>query len=88
MSDEKIEKIMTIPELRKFVKKADVIFAMVRFGCSEEWLKITKKEALFLLDGFEDGDTPKDLEMFGDSFGSLETVISIAGTRLKTLYLG
>lgn len=76
--------IMTIPELRKFIKEADVVLGVLRFGASESWIKISKKEALFLVRDYADTDTPEELEMFGGSFGSLE--IETDGTM--TLHLG
>ena len=60
--------IDTIGKLRKAVRIADRVFMQVRFGCSEKWVRITKVEIEFLLEGYDDTDTVEDMEMFGDSF--------------------
>lgn len=77
--------ITSLPELRKFIKEADLILGMLRFGTVEKWIKISKKEALYQIEGLEDYRTAEDLNIFGDSFGSLEIDDK---TGKMTLYLG
>ena len=71
--------IMTVPELKDAIQKANEVKAVIRFGCSERWSKITKQAALDLCCGFPNDTTPENAEMYSGSFGSV-----IDGT----LYLG
>lgn len=77
--------ITSLPELRKFIKEASLIVGMLRFGTIEKWIKISKKEALILIQGIPDTATPEECEMFGGNFGSLEIDDK---TGKMTLYLG
>ena len=77
--------IHSLPELRKYIKEANLIVGMLRFGAVEKWIKISKKEALYLIRGIPDTVTPEECEMFGSSFGSLEIDDK---TGEMTLYLG
>ena len=77
--------INSLPELRKYIKEADLILGMLRFGTIEKWTKVSKKEALYLIEGLGDTETAEDLGLFGDSFGSLEIDDK---TGRMTLYLG
>lgn len=77
--------IKSLPELRKSIKEADLILGMLRFGNVEKWIKISKKEALYLIEGLKDTETAEDLGMYGSSFGSLEIDDK---TGKMTLYIG
>lgn len=77
--------ITSLPELRKFIKEADLILGMLRFGAMEKWIKISKKEALYQIEGLDDTTTPDALDIFGSCFGSLEIDDK---TGHMTLYLG
>jgi len=77
--------IHSLPELRKYIKEASLIVGMLRFGTIEKWIKISKKEALFLIQGIPDTATPEECEMFGGNFGSLEIDDQ---TGEMTLFLG
>ena len=80
-----LSEINSIPELRKFIEEADQVLGTVRFGFVEKWIKIPKKEALYLIRNIPDTETPKNCEMFGGTFGSLEIDDN---TGKMTLYLG
>jgi hypothetical protein len=70
--------ISTLKALRAAINAPSTKFvlAQVRFGCSEDWMKLRKEDALKLARG--DG-TPDDLEMYAGIFGRLDG---------DTLYLG
>lgn len=78
-------RIASLPELRKFIKEADLILGMLRFGVVEKRTKVSKKEALYLIEDLEDSDTAEDLGIFGSNFGSIEVDDK---TGYMTLYLG
>lgn len=77
-----MNKITTVRELRNAIREANDVLIQARFGVSERWLKITKREAMTLFDDLTYGDedaTPDGFEMFTGTFGEL---------RDGTLYLG
>ena len=69
----------TIPQLRKAIRGARLVMVQIRFGCDERWIKISKREALDFIDAYSNQTTPRSIEMFTDSFGSLNG---------STVYLG
>ena len=77
--------IHSIPELRKYIKKADLILGMLHFGVVEKRIKVSKKEALYLIEDLEDSETAEDLGIYGSNFGSIEIDDK---TGKMTLYLG
>ena len=73
--------IKTIPELRKAIRKCKYVYATIRFGVSENYVQLTKEEALFFLKDYPDDATPRNHEMSdGESFGTLH--------KDNILYLG
>lgn len=60
----------TIGELRKAIKKANIVHIQARFGVTEKWLTITKVEARYLLNGYRDEATAKELGMGTDVVGT------------------
>jgi hypothetical protein len=70
--------IKDINECRKAVKKAKSVFIQPRFGASERWVKVSKVEALDLLQDIS--GSPEENEMYAGLFGSL--------SRHGELYLG
>lgn len=74
---------LTVRELRALIRSNRVhkVLVQPRFGTSETWIKISKAEALEILKGGNDGDTAKDLEIYGGNFGSMTDCS-------KDLYLG
>jgi len=64
--------INTVAEYRKTVKAAKDLFIQPRFGVSESWIKISKKDALWLVDAYEPSSTAQHAQMFGESFGHFE----------------
>ncbi|PYJ10795.1 MAG: hypothetical protein DMF06_05160 [Verrucomicrobia bacterium] len=64
--------LFTIAELRRAIRTSRVVYAQLRFGCSEHWSKISKAEALALVATFEPDTTPEAAEMFGGTFGDLD----------------
>jgi hypothetical protein len=87
--------IMTLNNLKAAILKADKVYCQPRFGSVEDWIKISKKEALAFVDGLiasvsglEDGGseaTPDHFEMFAGMFGSIEVDDR---TGKKSVYLG
>ena len=63
--------IRTVPELKEAIRKANGVKAVIRFGCSERWSKITKQTALDLCCGYPNDATPKEAEMLSESFGTV-----------------
>lgn len=43
--------IMTLNNLKAAILKADKVYCQPRFGSVEDWIKISKKEALAFVDG-------------------------------------
>jgi len=68
--------INTVKEAIKYARKAKEIVIQPRFGTSEDWIKISKKEAINFLNKHKNS-TASSLEM-----------ISIAEYDDKTLYIG
>jgi hypothetical protein len=67
MSD--IVQITEIEVLQKTIKyRCSAVFVQARFGgASERWVKITKAEAIDLIEGIS--GTPEENEMYTDKFG-------------------
>ena len=81
--------ILTIADLRKEIKKANLILAKIRFGNLERVAALTKPEALLFIFGLEDHLTPSDLEMYTNRFGYVEISPSDRlGKRTRTVHLG
>ena len=75
--------ITTIPGLRAALKRAHEVRVQVRFGVSEDWLKLPKGEAEYLIKNIAASTTPRDFEMHTDVFGTLEV-----GPDRTILFLG
>ena len=71
--------IMTVKGLRHAIKTCKEVNAVVRFGVSEAWVKLAKTEALYLIENFNDSDTPDDHEMYTGRFGMVENGILYIG---------
>lgn len=54
----------TFQELRAAIKRAKHVYIQARFGSSERWLRITKREALFLVAGYTSNDPLLNDETF------------------------
>lgn len=65
------KEIMSVGELRTAIKNAKLVLCQVRFGVSEQWVKLAKQEALELVKNADNNQTPGDFEMYGDTFGSI-----------------
>ena len=70
-----------VADLRRFLKVATYIFIQVRFGTSEKWVKLSKKEALLMVASLNPTTTPQDAEMYSGHFGEWYPYS-------KSLYLG
>lgn len=64
--------IMTVSELRKAIKVADMILIQVRFGVYESWVKISKIEANDIVKSMSPVTTPGGFEMYTGTFGYVE----------------
>jgi hypothetical protein len=64
--------LMTIAATKLAIDNAKVVYIQARFGVSEYWLKITKREAYSLLDTFDPKITPKHAEMPTSCFGEFD----------------
>ena len=73
--------IETKAELKRAIKSAKEVYVRVTFGTLEHDAKITKAEAMVLLNEIEDDATPESMEMFGSSFGFYEP-------SMATLWIG
>jgi hypothetical protein len=62
--------IITIPQLRRTIKQAKTVYIRPRFGVTEDWITITKKVALELVQNMPDDTTPQHHEMYCDRFGT------------------
>lgn len=71
--------VTEVNQLKACIRRARVILIQPRFGNSETWVKISKREADELVRGFKQGETPEHHEMYSGSFGEL---------RDGVLYLG
>ena len=82
---------MTPNNLKAAILKADKVYCQPRFGSVEDWIKISKKEALEYVDGLvasvsgSEEATPDHFEMFAGSFGTIEVDDR---TGKKSVYLG
>lgn len=66
------EEIVTIKRLKQAIRTTRNIYVQPRFGTSERWIRVSKKDALELIDGMTDDKKPYDYEMTGDIYGTLE----------------
>jgi len=66
--------IDTVKDLTRAIKKAKLILIPVRFGLSEDYVKISKVEAEFLVRGIPSYATPAEMEMYSGHFGELKKV--------------
>jgi hypothetical protein len=69
--------LTTLTQVRRAIDAASEVLVQVRFGVSEQWVRISKADARSLIKGRN--STPDDMEMPCGDFGSVD------GT---TLYLG
>ena len=77
--------IETIKGLKAEIKRCPEIYVCPRFGVSERWLRITKNEALYLIENYNDTDTATTLEL--DKLG--EIVNQSNGKKyIRALYMG
>lgn len=68
------EKLDSRSALLRALKQAKEVYVQPKFGSSETWLRVSKKEALMLLSclGTRDNPTtPEGHEMYSDTFGSV-----------------
>jgi hypothetical protein len=72
--------IETVGHLRAAIKRAKRICVQARFGTSESWIKISKVQALELIEGANDRQRASDFEMPTGDFGMID--------QFGTLYLG
>ena len=66
------KEIETVKELRAAVKQAKEILVGVRFGVSEKYVKISKKEAMYLIGDISADVSPRDFEMYGGVFAEID----------------
>jgi hypothetical protein len=64
------ENINTVPQLKQAVKLAKRVFVQPKFGVSENWVQISKREANDFVSKMEDDTTPHRFEMYADTFGT------------------
>jgi hypothetical protein len=58
--------LKTVKATREAISKAKIILVQVRFGESEQWVKLSKIEAIKLLNGYTDDDITS---MYSGIFG-------------------
>lgn len=78
--------IETLKDLKAEIKKCPEIYIAPRFGLSEQWLRITKKEALYLISHYPDNATSKSLEM--DKLGEIINQSNGRTKYIRALYMG
>lgn len=61
--------INTVKEFKETIKKAKIVLCTVRFGNVEKSSKISKIEALALVEDLDNDTTGEDLDMYGGSLG-------------------
>lgn len=66
--------IKTVKDLRKSIREAKMVLVQPRFGLSEAYVKISKREAVAMMDGLTDDMTPDSLGMATDSFASVNEI--------------
>jgi len=64
--------IKTVRELKTAIRHAKHILVQPRFGASERWIKITKREAKAIASDIPKFATPAAVEMFTGTFGVVE----------------
>ena len=71
--------IMTVPAFKRAIREASEVLAQVRFGTSEQWVRISKAGAMELIKGLPASATPEEAEIYSGQFGA------VIGS---TLYIG
>lgn len=69
----------SIPAAKAAVKTARKVMVQIRFGCSENWVKISKVEALEFLELIGDNTTAREMEMGTGNFGEWNNHIVYLG---------
>ena len=70
----------TVKDYKANVKKAKKVFCTPRFGATEKLIKLSKVDALWLVNGYSDDETAKSLGMYAeDSFGYFDNEDYIIG---------
>ncbi len=64
--------LLTIRATRQAIRSAKTVLMQPKFGLSEEWVKISKQEALKFLAPFKHDETPENAGMFANIFGSVD----------------
>jgi hypothetical protein len=73
--------LTTKRDLFIFIKTCHQVMIQVRFGVSERWVKISKREAMDLANNLSDDATATDCEMYSGTFGQYDF-------KSGNLYLG
>lgn len=73
-------RVTTTAELKTLAKQAEEVFFAVRFGCTERYVKVSKKETFAFIAEI-DGQTAEELEVYG---GYMASYIPAA----KCLFIG
>jgi len=71
--------LTTVDALQCALNVAKVVYIQARFGTSERWIRITKKEAQILVSNLEREATPKEAEMYSNVFGTLNGTLLYMG---------
>lgn len=77
--------IETIKDLKAEIKRCPEIYVCPMFGPNERWLRITKKEAYYLIEYYNDDDTASKLEL-----AKLGEILNQSNGRkyIRALYMG
>ena len=65
-------RLRTVKELRIAIDEARTVYAQLRFGVSEEWVKISKVAARSLVATMREDTTPEQMEMGTSDFGMID----------------
>lgn len=71
--------LTTVQSLQCALNVAKTVYIQPRFGCSERWIKISKKEAQILVSNLEQDATPQNAEMYTNVFGTLNGTLLYMG---------
>jgi hypothetical protein len=67
------KELKSAKELKAAIRKAKLVLIQPRFGCTEQWVEISKKSAAaFVASAVGPEDSPESMGLFGSMFGSLE----------------
>lgn len=77
--------VKTIKDLKAEIKRCPEIYICPRFGVNERWLRITKNEAYYLIENYNDNDTADTLEI--DKLGEILNQ-SNGKKYIRALYMG